>query len=210
MSAALLIFLKRNSGSIQITRDIIFAGVADEEDGSRLGARFLVDNHPDLIAADIMFTEMGGFPTRMNDLGTEKILYPVQVAEKSFLDVKITAFGKGGHSSMRQPLNPIGALGEVAKKLVDEPLPLHVSREVHQSYGTIANSMSFPTAMILRGLCNHYTHDAVMRVLPPSMERATFAVFHNVSLLHCQRWDVITSLVLKDCVANDRERRNQE
>src|SRR5262249_28625930 len=47
MSALVLIRLKREG--VPFKRDLIFAGVADEEAGCDLGSKWLVDHHPELI-----------------------------------------------------------------------------------------------------------------------------------------------------------------
>src|SRR5262249_11852854 len=57
-------------------RDIIFAGVADEEAGSDEGASWLVAHHPDLVRAEFALGEVGGFTMYLGGL----TLYPVQVA----------------------------------------------------------------------------------------------------------------------------------
>ena len=42
-------------------RDVIFAAVADEEEGARWGSRYMVEEHPDEVRADWMIGEVGGF-----------------------------------------------------------------------------------------------------------------------------------------------------
>ena len=52
MSAAVLLFIARSG--IKLTRDLIFAAVADEENvNSAYGAKYLLENHSDLIACDV-------------------------------------------------------------------------------------------------------------------------------------------------------------
>lgn len=58
MSAMTLIALKRSGA--KLARDVIFAGVADEEAGSNKGALFLVNQHPDLVRAEYVLNEVGG------------------------------------------------------------------------------------------------------------------------------------------------------
>jgi len=80
----LAIALKRAGASPE--RDLIFAAVADEEAGSELGAKFLVENHPELIRAGFVLNETGGFTLFMG----ERRFYPIQVAEKGFVTVRMT------------------------------------------------------------------------------------------------------------------------
>ncbi|HYU15579.1 MAG TPA: M20/M25/M40 family metallo-hydrolase, partial [Candidatus Acidoferrum sp.] len=44
-----------------LSRDLIFAAVADEEAGCDLGSRWLVENHADLVAAEYAIGESGGY-----------------------------------------------------------------------------------------------------------------------------------------------------
>ena len=52
MSACVLVLLKRSG--IKLTRDVIFAAVADEEAACNNGSLFLVNEHPDEIRAEYM------------------------------------------------------------------------------------------------------------------------------------------------------------
>ena len=64
---------------IKLTRDVIFVAVADEErHGSKYGAKYLVENYPDLIECDVVLTELGAFSNHLD--GME--YFPIQFAEK--------------------------------------------------------------------------------------------------------------------------------
>lgn len=58
MAAMTLVLLKRMG--VELKRDVIFAGVADEEAGCTLGSQYLVENHPDLVDAEYVLGEAGG------------------------------------------------------------------------------------------------------------------------------------------------------
>ncbi|MDP9405954.1 MAG: M20/M25/M40 family metallo-hydrolase, partial [Actinomycetota bacterium] len=45
-----------------LRRDVVFAGVADEEDGCAAGSAWLVAEHPDTVRAGYALGEVGGFP----------------------------------------------------------------------------------------------------------------------------------------------------
>src|SRR5262249_28124699 len=75
MSVALLRHLARSRAHLD--RDVIFAGVADEEMGSDLGATWLCDHHPALVRAEYGLGEVGGFSMALGGA----TLYPVQTAE---------------------------------------------------------------------------------------------------------------------------------
>src|SRR5262249_55224627 len=77
-------------------RDILLAAVADEEAGSDLGAKFLVERHPELVRAGWVLNEVGGFTLHVG----RRRLYPIQVAEKGFVTLKMTVTAPPGHGSM--------------------------------------------------------------------------------------------------------------
>ncbi|QZN84526.1 M20/M25/M40 family metallo-hydrolase [Cellulomonas sp. C5510] len=93
--------------------DVVLVVTADEEAGSRLGAHWLVENHPDLVRADLAFCEGGGqrIPTAAGPL------YTVQVAEKGTATVRVTASGTGGHASVPRADNAVLALADALHRL---------------------------------------------------------------------------------------------
>ncbi len=77
-------------------RDVILAAVADEEAGSDFGAKFLVERHPELVRAGYVLNEVGGFTVHLRN----KRFYPIQVAEKGFVTIKMKVTAAPGHGSM--------------------------------------------------------------------------------------------------------------
>src|SRR6476469_7363171 len=59
MSVMTLKLLKRSG--VKLKRDIIFAGVADEEQGCHLGSHFRGAEHPELVRAEYTLGEIGGY-----------------------------------------------------------------------------------------------------------------------------------------------------
>src|SRR6185503_12227450 len=92
----------------KLSRDVIFAAVADEEAGCDHGSRFLVERHPELVRAEYALGEVGGFT--MHLAGTE--FYPVQVAEKGLCWVRARFTGEPGHGSMPRADSAVIKLGE--------------------------------------------------------------------------------------------------
>ena len=91
----------------KLARDVIFAGVADEEAGCDHGSRFLVDEHPELVRAEYALGESGGFSLHL--AGTT--YYPVQVAEKGLCWVRARFTGEPGHGSMPRRPDHYGGCG---------------------------------------------------------------------------------------------------
>ena len=94
--------------------DIIFAATADEEKGGIKGVRWLIENKPELVKADYVINEGGGYPIRIND----RIIYTVQVAEKGVFCVRIKVFGKSAHASVPGlGENSIIKISEIIKRI---------------------------------------------------------------------------------------------
>jgi acetylornithine deacetylase/succinyl-diaminopimelate desuccinylase-like protein len=116
MDLGLMLALKR--AGVALERDLIFAAVADEEAGSELGARFLVEHHPELIHAGFVLNETGGFTLFMG----ERRFYPIQVAEKGFVTVRMTVTGAPGHGSMPRSDTAIAWMAELITRITQTPM----------------------------------------------------------------------------------------
>jgi acetylornithine deacetylase/succinyl-diaminopimelate desuccinylase-like protein len=103
--------------------DLIIAAVADEEAGSELGARYLVDHHPELIRAGHVLNETGGFTLHLG----ERRFYPIQVAEKGFVTVKLTVNGSPGHGSMPRADTAIAWIADLVGRITRTPMPRRVT-----------------------------------------------------------------------------------
>jgi acetylornithine deacetylase/succinyl-diaminopimelate desuccinylase-like protein len=99
-------------------RDVIMAAVADEEAGSELGARYLVEHHSDLIRAGYVLNETGGFTLYMG----ERRFYPIQVAEKGFVTVKMTVNAAPGHGSMPRADTAIAWMADLIGRITRTPM----------------------------------------------------------------------------------------
>jgi acetylornithine deacetylase/succinyl-diaminopimelate desuccinylase-like protein len=128
MSLALAIRYKRYG--IVPARDIVFAFVADEEAGGRMGSGYLVEKHPGLLdGVTEAIGEVGGFSHTL-DNGARA--YLIQTAEKSKRWLKVRARGVAGHGSMLAEDNPIGRLGEALATLTKHRFPLTLTPTVRQ------------------------------------------------------------------------------
>ncbi|MBF6560486.1 MAG: M20/M25/M40 family metallo-hydrolase [Candidatus Binataceae bacterium] len=116
MDLGLALALKR-TGAVP-NRDLIIAAVADEEAGSELGARYLVERHPDLVRAGYVLNETGGFTLFMG----ERRFYPIQVAEKGFVTVRMTVNGVPGHGSMPRADTAIAWIADLISRITRTPM----------------------------------------------------------------------------------------
>jgi acetylornithine deacetylase/succinyl-diaminopimelate desuccinylase-like protein len=143
MSAMTLVLCKRHG--VELDRDLIFAGVADEEWGSRLGALYLVERHPELVRSEYVLNEVGGHTLHMGP----RRYYPIQVAEKGICWFELIAHGEPGHGSMPHPCNSIGHIAEAITALTRADLPVHVTPVVERFLRTIAKGAPFPGNVVL-------------------------------------------------------------
>ncbi len=112
------LMLALSRASVAPERDLILAAVADEEAGSELGARFLVERHPELVRAGYVLNETGGFTLYMG----ERRFYPIQVAEKGFVTVKMTVTAAPGHGSMPRSDTAIAWLADLITRITRTPM----------------------------------------------------------------------------------------
>ncbi|HVN63987.1 MAG TPA: M20/M25/M40 family metallo-hydrolase, partial [Candidatus Binataceae bacterium] len=104
-------------------RTVIMAAVADEENNSVVGARFLVERHPELVRAAWVLNEIGGFTIHLGD----RRFYPIQVAEKGVVTVKMTVTAPPGHGSMPRRGTAIERISALLTKIVNTPMRRRVT-----------------------------------------------------------------------------------
>jgi acetylornithine deacetylase/succinyl-diaminopimelate desuccinylase-like protein len=118
-------------------RDVVLAFVADEEAGGGLGARWLVDNHPELFeGCTEAISEVGGFSVTVRD---DLRLYLVQVAEKGMAWFRLTARGQPGHGSMVHEDSAVVRLAEAVARIGRHQFPLVVTKPVRQFLEAISD-----------------------------------------------------------------------
>jgi acetylornithine deacetylase/succinyl-diaminopimelate desuccinylase-like protein len=118
-------------------RDIILALTADEEGGQSNGVAWLVENHPDLIAADFALNPDAGV-FELQD-GKRKLV-GIEAAEKTYQDFELKVTNRGGHSSLPTSDNAIYQLSDGLARLQHFQFPFElneVSREYFSRSGNI-------------------------------------------------------------------------
>ena len=177
MSIGVLLFIKRNN--IKLTRDLVFAAVADEERlDSKYGAKYLVQNYPDLVECDIVMTELGGFSSYLD--GME--YFPIQFAEKGLVLVKITARGPGGHASIYHKDNPVVAISEVCIALNKKKLPHQLTEATKTTIVEASKLLSWPKGVLVRQVMSPRMEPWVMDYLFTEEQANTFGpMLHNTA-----------------------------
>jgi acetylornithine deacetylase/succinyl-diaminopimelate desuccinylase-like protein len=113
----------------QFERDIILALTADEEGGDFNGAKWLIDNHRDLISAEFGINEGGGGRHRKG----VKLFNGVQASEKVYQSFMLEVKNKGGHSSLPSKENAIYQLAAGIDRLSKFDFPVNLN-EVTRGY----------------------------------------------------------------------------
>lgn len=120
-------------------RDIVLAFLADEEAGGTYGARYLVDEHPDLFeGVTEAIGEVGGFSFTVN----EKLrLYLVETAQKGMHWMRLTVDGTAGHGSMTNKDNAITELCEAVGRLGRYEWPVRVTKTVRSFLDELSDAL---------------------------------------------------------------------
>lgn len=175
MSVAAMRLLARSGAPLR--RDVIFAGVADEEAGCARGSAWLVDQRPDLVRAEYALGEVGGFTLRVGDA----VVYPIQTGEKGICWLRVTAHGATGHASMPRADNAVVRLAEFLAAVGRRSLPLHVSPPVARYVRALADTQPLPARAALLALLRPRLSPLVTRhlVREPGTARSLHAVLRN-------------------------------
>lgn len=172
----LMVFLLLHRENASLARDVIFMLNGDEELGGVYGARWMQENHPDLIRAEAGITELGGNAFAFGS----KQFFMVQTGEKGGAGFTLRARGAAGHASMPHDDNAVLKLARAIQKLGATERPIHVSPTMHQYVETIARAAG-PEGESWYGLLENETFAETLNALPvpASMKKMLHSQFHN-------------------------------
>ena len=150
---------------------LIFFAVADEEAGGTYGAKWMVDNHYDVIGADYVLTEMGGIamPTSQGTKVT------VAVGEKGLRWRRLKVTGTPGHGSM--PYGADNALiraAEVVRRLSE----YRPAARLDEIWAAKVAAHEFPTE-IAAGLLDRDRVYETLGQMEPTQAKALHACVHT-------------------------------
>lgn len=110
-------------------RDVVVALLADEENGGRLGAHWLVDHRPEVFAgATEAVSEVGGYSVEVDG----RRVYLLQTAEKGLAWLRLVAEGTAGHGSQVNEDNAVTRLAGAVHRIGQHPWPLHLTGTVRE------------------------------------------------------------------------------
>ncbi len=127
---ALLTWLKQHNYTPK--RDIIFLATSGEEVGSITGLQWLGTTHWDKINPGYALNEGGGI---IQD-DSNNIVF-AEASTKMYMDIKITAYGTGVHSSLPVNDNAVYSLSQALAKIEAHPLPARITPTVRTFFKAI-------------------------------------------------------------------------
>ena len=127
---ALLTWLKEHNYTPQ--RDIIFLATSGEEVGSATGLQWLGATHWDKINPGYALNEGGGII--QND--STHIVF-AEASTKMYMDIKVTAYGTGVHSSLPVNNNAVYSLSQALAKIEEYQPPTRLTPPVRNFFKAI-------------------------------------------------------------------------
>ncbi len=170
-------FLKAKVEQTQLSGDVLLVILSDEEDGGDDGAKFLVEQHPELFdGVHYALGEFGGFSMELEGVR----FYPIMVAEKQMCSLKVTLRGQGGHGSMPVKDGVMNKLAVFLEKL-NQPLPIHITPVIMEMIEGIANEMPFPKKQALKQLANPRMTRTILKLLGKQGQLFEALLHHTVA-----------------------------
>jgi acetylornithine deacetylase/succinyl-diaminopimelate desuccinylase-like protein len=155
-------FLRARRENVPLPGDLVLLVLSDEEGGGDLGARYLVEEQPELFAGmRYALGEFGGFTLHIGG----KRFYPIQVAEKQICWLRAVVRGPGGHGAMVNRGGTVARLGRLLSDLDRKRLPVHVTPVAREFVERIAAELPRKEATVLRSLLKPRLTDTALRLL---------------------------------------------
>jgi len=144
--------------------DVMLVVLSDEEAGSDMGAKYLVEQHADLFQGVRFAVGEGGGTTRYVD---GRRFYPIMVIEKQMCWMRAVVRGPGGHGSRPMRGGTMAKLAAMLDTLDRNRLPVHVPLATRRMIEEMAEVLSPERGRDLRRLLNEGETDAVLDTLGP-------------------------------------------
>ena len=179
VAVELMVFMLLKRMGTPLKRDVIFMANADEETGGAQGAKWMVDNHPELIRAEYGLNEGGGNATTIEG----KPFFSCQTGEKGNSRFLIRTRGTPGHASQPHRDNAILHLADALVLLGEARLPMHVTATGRAYVEGIARHLG-PEGEEWLGLLDQKTFWSTLENLPVEYgtQRMLIAMFHNTAV----------------------------
>ncbi|HSK92029.1 MAG TPA: M20/M25/M40 family metallo-hydrolase [Euzebyales bacterium] len=154
------------------SREVIVALVGDEEAGGDHGARWLLEDHPDLVgfgdhrpAPDVIGEGAYGI-----DAGLDRPVLPVALGEKTALWFDVVATGDSGHGALPPTRQAIRNLAATLDRVAGFGTP-RLHPVIREQFATLASAASGSRAAIFRGLASP-AGSVLVRAVAPRLREA--------------------------------------
>jgi len=144
------------------SRDIVLALTADEEGGDANGAKWLAEQHRELIDAAYAINE-GSDEARAPD--GRPLYLGMQAAEKVSVNYTLTATNPGGHSSQPRPDNAIYQLAHALERVERHTFPVALNPVSRAYFEAMTKTEAEPMAAAMRAILADSTDSAAITTL---------------------------------------------
>jgi acetylornithine deacetylase/succinyl-diaminopimelate desuccinylase-like protein len=129
----------RTRAAVAPRRPIRLIFTADEEAGSGLGAKWLVEEHPEVVeGCQEAIGEVGGFSVTVRD---DLRLYLIQTAEKGMAWLNLIADGRAGHGSLTHHDNAVTELSSAVARIGTYAWPRKITGPQQAFLEAVANAL---------------------------------------------------------------------
>ena len=142
--------------------DVILVLTSDEEAGSQVGMKFLIEEHADLFrGVRHALSEFGGFTLWQSG----RRFVPIQVAEKQRCLIRATVRGPGGHPSTVVRGTASEKLGLLLSRLGSRRLPVHVTSVARLMLESMASELPRREQLAIGALLTSHVGKPLLRLL---------------------------------------------
>lgn len=166
-----------------LNRDLVFLFTADEEAGSEMGLKYLIEKYPKIFNGVVFAINEGGGVI----LNQKQNLLFAEAASKMYLDILLTANASGGNSSQGAQDNAIYKLSQALAKLQDYELPYKLTSFTRKFFENISKTQDQDAQTTINMLLN-----------PPEEKyfKQAAAIISEDTFLQTQIQDSITPTIL--------------
>ena len=148
IAAELAAFIAIYQSGIELKRDLVFIGFADEEEGGAFGARYVWKNHRDLIDVEFAINEGGGGPMMIGD----RLFFTCQVGLKGKCPLRMTVRGEPGHASMPKTDTAMEKLGLALQRLHEWSPATIITKTVRLKLETMQQALGGESAQKIEAI----------------------------------------------------------
>ena len=157
--------------------DVVLCCVSDEETGGIHGARFLVEQHPELFAGVRHGLGEGGGATQHIQ---GRPFYPVMAAEKRTCRLRVVLRGPSGHAARYHRGGTMAALAALLSRLDQRRLPVHVTPVGEAFVLGVAAASEEPFRSQLTALLDPELADGALEAMGAESSRFD-SILHNTA-----------------------------